>query len=617
MEGCLAEAGSVADVRVREVDSVEPRVGRRESQAAAPGKAAWWDGWACALLTLVAFLAARPYVEMGLVDDFSYVKTAWVFAHTGKLVYNGWATAMLGWQIPFAAPFIRVLGDTFLAARLPITVLLVLSVVVIHAVMLRAGLTRERAALGALVVGMSPLTLPMAATFMTDIAGMFVIVVCLYCAMRALRAEADSSVLGWLLAGFVVGAAGGTARQIAWMAALVMMPSAGWLLRRRRGVVVLSVAMWVVSLLVMFGSLHWFKQQPFHVPEPLRQGPLHVKLLRELWGTMTAAALCLALLVLPLLSEGFRVAVRRFSAGLWAGIAAVSVVATWFFKWVTFHLVERGFLPWTGDIVGRMDIFDSPNLWLLGVTPITWNHAARAAGSVVVVFAVFVFVVAMTRSERVGASASQRISKPAKGGPLTWWELAVVLVPFCCAYIVLLSPRGMWAQILDRYLLPLMVIAALPLLRLCQERVSVRPGKLPWVLLVVFTLWTVAGLHDWIEGHRARLEAVARLHAAGIGDTQLNAGYEYDGMTQIQLAGAVVDPRVTYPAGFDQTIHYAPGLPGQCKLLYQEHSPVIHPEYFLAYDPEPCTVVSPFGDVTYRRWLPPFEGRIHIYKLRY
>ena len=596
----MAQAGSVADVRVSEAV---------KSETAVP----WWDGWLCALVTLLVFLAARPYVEMGLVDDFSYVKTAWVFAHTGKLVYNGWATAMLGWQIPLATPFIRVLGDTFFAARLPVTLMLVLSVVVIHAVMVRGGLTRERAALGSLLVGLSPLTLPMAATFMTDIAGMLVIVVCLYCAMRALRAEADSAVLGWLLAGFLVGAIGGTARQIAWMAALVMMPSAAFLLRRRRGVVVLSAAMWVVSLLVLLGSMHWFNGQPFHVPEPLKQGPLHIKLLRELWGTQTAAALCLALLVLPVLSEGFRVAVRRFSPGTWAGIAAASLVGTWVAKFITFHLVERGFLPWTGDIVGRMDIFDSPNLWLLGVTPITWNHTARVVGSVVVVFALLVFAVAMVKSKRVSETTSQRV----RGKVLTWWELAVVLVPFCCAYIALLSPRGMWAQILDRYLLPLLILAALVLLRLCQERIAVRTGKLPWVVLAVFTLWTVAGLHDWIEGHRARLEAVARLHAAGVGDTRLNAGYEYDGMTQIQLAGAVVDPRVTYPAGFDTTIHYAPGLPKACRTLYQEHSPVIRPEYFLSYDPEPCLAPSQFGDVTYRRWLPPFEGRIHIYKLSY
>jgi hypothetical protein len=38
---------------------------------------------------------------MGFADDFSYIKTALVYAQTGHFVYNGWATAMFGWQIPW------------------------------------------------------------------------------------------------------------------------------------------------------------------------------------------------------------------------------------------------------------------------------------------------------------------------------------------------------------------------------------------------------------------------------------------------------------------------------------------------------------------------------------
>ena len=41
---------------------------------------------------------------MGLIDDFSYVRTAFLFARTGHYVYNGWTTAMLGAQIVWAAP---------------------------------------------------------------------------------------------------------------------------------------------------------------------------------------------------------------------------------------------------------------------------------------------------------------------------------------------------------------------------------------------------------------------------------------------------------------------------------------------------------------------------------
>lgn len=593
------------EARGRGAEDVQ-RAGQRSVVRVAP----WWDAPLCAIVVLLCFLAARPYVEMGLVDDFSYVKTAWVFAHTGRLVYNGWATAMLGWQIPFAAPFIRVLGDTFFAARVSITVLLLASVLVIHAVLLRGGLNRERAAFGTLLVGLSPLTLPMAATFMTDVAGMLVIMLCLYCAQRALTALSDSAVLGWLLLGFVIGAVGGTARQIAWMAALMLMPSAAWMLRRRRGVVVLAVAMWVVSLAVMLGSLHWFNQQPFHVPEPLKQGPLVMKWPRELLGTMLAAALCLALLVLPIMVEALHPA-RRWKPKIWAGLLAGAAVGTLVARFLTFHIAERGLLPWTGDIVGRMDIFDSPNLWLLGVTPITWNMTARWIGSYVVVLVLLIFAYAL-RTWRANPAGDAVVARG-----FTWRELAILLGPFCAAYIALLSPRGIWAMILDRYLLPLLVIAALLLLRLCQERLSARLRTLPWALLVVFTLWTIAGLHDWIESHRARIAAVERIEAAGVPRWKVNAGYEYDGLTQIDMQGAVVDPRVTYPAGFDTALHLPADLPVECKPLFQTHTPALRPEYFLSYDPEPCLAPSQFGDMTYRRWLPPFVGRIHILKLEY
>jgi hypothetical protein len=565
---------------------------------------AWWDGWLCGLVVLLLFLAARPYVEMGLVDDFSYVKTAWVFAHTGRFVFNGWATAMLGWQIVWAAPFVRALGDTFFAVRVSITVLMIFTVVLTHAVMRRAGLNRSHAAFGALLVGSSPLMMPMSATFMTDVAGALVIVLCLYCALRAL--DADRTVLGWMFAGFAIGAVGGTARQIAWMAPLVMMPSAAWLLRRRRGVVALSVAMWFVSMAVMLESLHWFMRQPFHVPEPLKQGPLTIRSPRELAGTMLAAALCLALLLFPVLAESFpRAAKVKPRTLLW--IAIGTPVLTLLCRFVTAHLAENGWLPWTGDIVERMDIFDHANLWMLGTMPVTWNHAARVVGSVVVIAALLVFAAVVFERRPVQDHPEQKLS---------WTALAILLGPFALAYGTLLMPRGIWAQVLDRYLLPLLILAALVVLRICQERISAKMTALPWITLAVFALWTVAGLHDWIASHRARIEAVQRVVAAGGSVLTVNAGYEFDGLTQIDVAGAVADPRVQYPAGFDTELHLPAGLPADCRALFQTHTPALRPVYFLGYETVPCTAPSSLGDVEYRRWLPPFRAQIFILKMQ-
>ena len=70
------------------------------------------NGIICACVPAVLLLVSWPVAEMGFVDDWSYVKTALVFARTGHIVYNGWATAMLGWAIPWAALFIKPATST-------------------------------------------------------------------------------------------------------------------------------------------------------------------------------------------------------------------------------------------------------------------------------------------------------------------------------------------------------------------------------------------------------------------------------------------------------------------------------------------------------------------------
>src|SRR6185503_12459313 len=85
------------------------------SAAASPR---WWEGLLCGVFVVVLICCARPYAEMGFIDDWSYVKTAFEYARTGHFVYNGWATAMLGWQIPWGAVFLKLFGYSFTAARL-------------------------------------------------------------------------------------------------------------------------------------------------------------------------------------------------------------------------------------------------------------------------------------------------------------------------------------------------------------------------------------------------------------------------------------------------------------------------------------------------------------------
>ena len=540
---------------------------------------------------------------MGLIDDFSYVRTAFLFVQTGHFVYNGWTTAMLGAQIVWAAPFIKLLGYSFFAARVSTIVMAVLTVLLTHAVLLRAGLDRWHAIFGTLTVGLAPLFIAMSVTFMTDISGLFAIVGGIYCCLRALESSTTRGILMWLAAAVVAGLLGGTARQLPWLIALVMMPSTAWILRKRRGVLAGAAVLWIVSIASILACLWWFKHQPFYVPEPLLEKPIGLRSLRELAGTMFALLLCFMLVLMPALASGLQ-QLKTLRAKHWLALIAMSLAAVWICRFITFHWAEKGLLPWTGDILDKLGVFDYPNAWQLGVLPFLFNTTERAIGSFLVLFTTAVFCFVTSRPGPKPENAPE--NRP------SWSILMQLLVPFAVAYVLLMMPRGLWMQLLDRYLLPLMPIALIFLLRVHQEQFSSKVPAISWITLAIFSAFGILGTHDWVANHRARLAAVHQVEAAGIPAAQIEAGYEFDGTTQIDLRGVVFDPRVTYPAWIGVSPYRPAGLPPHCKDLFNEHTPAIHPQIFLAYQQLPCLEPSRFGEMSYRTWLPPFQRSILI-----
>ncbi len=189
------------------------------------------NGLLCALAVAVCVLIANPVVNMPYIDEFSYAKTALEFARTGHIVYNGWATAMLGWQIPWGALFIKIFGFSFTVVRFSMLPIAMVTVYLFHQILRRFGINPGNAVLGALTMALSPLFLPLAASYMTDVPGLLVILACIYMCQRAVAARTDQAAIMWLCSAMVVNVAGGTVRQIAWLGALVMVPSTAWLLR--------------------------------------------------------------------------------------------------------------------------------------------------------------------------------------------------------------------------------------------------------------------------------------------------------------------------------------------------------------------------------------------------
>jgi hypothetical protein len=558
------------------------------------------NGIICACVTAAAVLVSWPFAEMGFVDDWSYVKTAFVFARTSHIVYNGWATAMLGWTIPWAALFIKLFGFSFTAVRLSTLPLAMASVYLLHASLVRFGITARNAMAGALTLGLSPLFLPLAASYMTDIAGLFCILLCLYLCQRALAARNDRAAILWLICASVTNIAGGTVRQIAWLGALVMVPSTAWLLRNRAGVKRVAFLLWTGSVLSVLACIRWFEQQPYALPEKIVQGPVTGMMLGHMLVEMLKALLCLALITFPILAAWIPVqrslgrnALTRIGCIL-AAMGAASIL-----------LGNRGALdhrvmPWLGHVIGTLSIFSSTGE-MLGSRPVTLTLPVRTGLSLAVIAATLVLVEQMLA----------KLSRKAPGAP-SLQEALWLLGPFAISYAIFLLPRALYSFVYDRYLLGIMPLAIIVLLLLHQHWVAETLPAVTTVAISLFALYAIAGTHDWFSLNRARVGAVAQIRASGVPATSIQGGFDYDGWTQIEAAGYINDARLRNPENSYRKNLNLLRFQKECRLNFAEYTPAIDPEYFVVFEPMACLTSSKYPPVAYSTWLPPFQRRIYI-----
>jgi hypothetical protein len=255
----------------------------------------------CAVVFLLCALLTKPYVEMAISDDFSYVRSAQVLAQTGHIVYNDWASVPLGWQLYLGALFIKLFGFSFTAARVSIIALSVATAYLLHRVMVGFGLTAASATLGTLTVILSPVWLVLEVNFMTDSPGLFCIVLCLYACQRAIVAPGRLTALKWLWFAGISNIAFGTVRQTAWLGVLVIVPATAWSLRRHKGMLASGLVLWVVGIAAIITTLHWFKMQPYSVPDKLMSTTVNQVAILTLARMIVRVLLSLPLIALPVL----------------------------------------------------------------------------------------------------------------------------------------------------------------------------------------------------------------------------------------------------------------------------------------------------------------------------
>jgi hypothetical protein len=568
-----------------------------------------WASLLCLAIYSAAVAIIWPVVELATDDDFAYAKIALIFEQTGHFVFNGWETAMVGWQVVWGALFIRLFGYSYLTLRLSTIVLAALLTLLLHRVLLRAGVRGAAAVLGTLTVVLSPLFLPMVTSYMTDIPALLCILVCLYGCQRALRASSDKTALLWLCGSAALNVLDGTVRQIVWLGTLVIVPSAFWLLRKRKGFKMAAVITWLLSVLSIALMMMWFLHQPYVLQEHIIRGSITGRTIRRIlrlcvYGPMEV--FCLSLPVLVAWIYAVRVLSRRRKLQIIALCAAV----TPFLLWAAHYNKVQGRLPpWSANVVSPYGI-----LWsipLMGDRPVTLSISITSLIAIVLLISLFGFLLWLSMRLKHGRLDAH--SEPSQENELSIHETGVLVLPFSLTYLALLMPRAAFpstfSDVFDRYYLPLMMFAVILLLRLLRERRQEIP-VVCYVMLLLFSFFSITDTHDLFAAYRATAVARSRVEAAGVSPYNISGPWQEDGSNQIAVQGYLNDARITNPPNaFQPPLH--PELES-CHYWWGPVVPALHFQYALTVEKLKCLVPSQFPDVTYTTWLPPFHRTIYI-----
>jgi len=546
---------------------------------------------ACAAAVVAAFLIVNPFAQMPFDDDWSYAFVVRRLLDTGHFHYNGWGAPVLLTHVLWGAIFARVFGYSFVVLRFSTLPFAAGSALFCYLLARRADLRPAAAIFISLLLCLSPLFLPLAESFMTDVPALCYSLMSLYVFVLAAQARSIRAALAWLSVGALCGMIGGMGRQTVWVVPLCIIPYLVVLRRSQPGFIAAAAVAWLLVVVDVVLTLRWFDGQPWVYVDPpisqcVRMGLLHPQI------TMTDTLMVAFTVVMFALPAALAFDVERVSR-LWQGRktwqAAVVAVVLLILSIAMALKPQLGMGPWLYNIVTAKGVIGS--LELSGRRSTTLPLAARGFISALVLATCYLLV---TRCVEFALVPRESLSKLRHffSTPKTRPVLAI----FAIAYFALMIVRSAQDLVFDHYCLPLIPCLAIPLLR--GRRLA-----FGWPLLAVYIAYALASTHDNLALAEARHAAVERLESHGIPRTQIAAGFEYDFYTQLEEMGHVNKYGITSPSNaFNPLQGYTPAL----KCLYR-----------LEYPRAAETIPSSFGAVDYIAWLPPFHRRLYIDQFRH
>jgi hypothetical protein len=486
------------------------------------------------LVFLIAVLLVGPWGDFPLSDDWQYARTAKHFAETGRFVVDTAVAPALVGQTLLAAPVIWIFGFSHAKLRALTLVLSVLLLFALGELLRLVDVDEKTQRLTLLLVGLNPLYLFFATSFMTEIYGYvpaFLAAVVWFRDRRSRDLEGGALVFsGPCALAALLSAASFWIRQYGVLVFPALVGSAllgaafrGEWRRIRASLAAISLGIGLLAGGVL-GYFSWARSGGNLRPEFTTHLDSMFRLNREAWLLQSGIFVCyMTVFTLPLLL----LAPRRKGSSSGIALAGIPIAGL---ALLSFAMLRRASSDFDmGDFWHRTFPFIGNILYNAGVGAVTLSDVyilnlplrprwprpvweivefCLLTGSVLWAPAVLGFLGVWRKRGRAGELVS--------------FALLLALGSFA------LSVQAYRFTLFDRYYFPSFLGFALALGVLVSERREAR-GFPFFVALAPVALFAIAGVHDEFRWNDARWALYRDAVSSGIPRDTIEAGYEIDG----------------------------------------------------------------------------------------
>ncbi len=463
-----------------------------------------------------AVLLVPPRGEFPINDDWDYAATVGDLLRYGEIRLSDWPAMSLVAQVFWGGLFAKLFGLSYMSLRLSVISLAFVGAVAVYCWARVIERTRVESLFLGLLFATSPLVFILSYSFMTDVPGTSMILVCLLVQAHCFR---RGGVLLYLLAG-VMASLGYLVRQTAVLPALVLTASLVPALLRRQARVRDVLALTIPLVAVISSHRLWLKQ--IHgLPYQAATGRFQFFGLETMLVLTLLQALAVCVYLAPLL---LCLLGSRARESVWGSRGArLVVLAALFGVLVATRLIGVELPPPYTQYVG-----DS----YLGFETLA---AATLRGPRILVGSLSLGVFSLlTALGLVSLSLAAGFLFLDLGSRWSRWRgLEPLLVPLSpgdqaglCA-LALLGLLVCQAYPFDRYLVPVIPVLAMFLLSRMPRGQGLLRSPLSWGLLAAFAVVSILGTQDYLVRGQARWRAVDYLLRSGVEPRDISAGFEH------------------------------------------------------------------------------------------